>query len=414
MDYTETLDWLFQQFPSYQIKGAEAYKPDLRNISRLCKLLKIEVDSLKYIHVAGTNGKGSTCSMLASILTETGEKVGLFTSPHISDFRERIRVNGEMISELEVISFCDHIKSISLDFKPSFFEITWALTLSHFIKNECSICLIETGLGGRLDSTNIITPILSIITNVGLDHIAILGSTLTEIAHEKAGIIKNNVPVLIGERQVDLEDVFRQKASTCNSEIHFSTDLIKDSIKLQNDVFYLRKNEITVRAAVKLLNSTNSFIILDNQIEKGIRNVFKNTGLIGRFTTIQEKPRIILDVAHNEDGFRELIKALEGIKFSQLHVILGMSSDKDLSSSLNLLPDNTKLYFCEFSNPRSMKKDQLQQKFQSLPYTSKFYFSISEILPFLQNTVNKDDVILVAGSFFLLSDFFTFFQLKSL
>jgi dihydrofolate synthase/folylpolyglutamate synthase len=413
MNYNEALDWLFQQFPSYQIKGAEAYKPDLSNALRLCDVLDIDISALKYIHVAGTNGKGSTTSMLASILTESGELVGLFTSPHIIDFRERIRVNGTMISESDVLSFCKEIQHLSLGFSPSFFEITWALALKHFIRQGCTICVIETGLGGRLDSTNVITPLISVITNVGLDHVAILGSTLEKIAFEKAGIIKVNVPVVIGERQPEIEDVFLRKSQSSKTRFVYASDIISDE-QLVQQVTYLRKNERTVRATIEVLNQQNVVSISNKTIDRGLKNLSLNTGFVGRFSIIQENPRIILDVAHNADGFSELLKSLNSLTYDKLHVILGMSSDKDLSASIGCFPDGTSLYFCEFSNPRSMKVGQLKALFEKLPHEKYFFSNLKDIFVDLQSSVNKEDIILVAGSFFLLSDFFYFFPEKHL
>jgi dihydrofolate synthase/folylpolyglutamate synthase len=412
MNYQESVDWLFDQFPAYQKIGVSAYKPDLNNVLELCTYFKVEYSSLKFIHIAGTNGKGSTSNYLASILQEASYKTGLFTSPHILDFRERIRVNGEMISEEKVISFCEEIKNSNFDIKPSFFEITWVLCLIHFVESKCKICVIETGLGGRLDSTNIINPILSIITNISLDHIAILGNTLEEITFEKAGIIKNDIPVLIGECDSISRPIFIEQAKIKSSQIYFSEDF-----EIGNSFFdinsYLFKNERTIKNAIQLLN-LHGLKIERSLINKGLKNVSRNTGFIGRYQEIARNPKIIVDAAHNIAGISELIKTIKTEKFENLHIIYGASNDKDALEILNLLPTNCNLYLCTFSNQRSLTFEQLKELNVKINQKSQIFSSVKESFNYVQNTVNENDIILITGSFFLLIYFFDFFSKKEL
>ena len=404
--YKETLDWLFQQFPAYHKIGAKAYKPSLDNCIRLAELFGSPQDKLKFIHVAGTNGKGSTSSMLASVLTESGEKVGLFTSPHIEDFRERIRVNGEMISEEEVISFCEEVKVLNLDFEPSFFEITWLMTLVHFLKKETTICVIETGLGGRLDATNIIKPILSIITNIGLEHTNFLGETLGEIAFEKAGIIKNSVPVVVGETLPETIAVFKKKAFESNSKLILAEDVsvqVPATFPLLGD--YQIKNFKSVYSALEYLKSIG-FKLSEEVIANGLKKLSANTGFRGRLQVMNEEPLTIMDVSHNYDGIKATLDSILKINKGELHIIYGTSSDKDIKSIFSLFPKEANYFFTEFSNERSAKLIQLMEESKEFKLKSNFFLNPKEALKNAQLSVKKEDTILVFGSFFLLSDFF--------
>lgn len=403
MTYQEAVHWLFSQFPVYQQIGKKAYKPDLSNTIMLCATLEIPFQELTCIHVAGTNGKGSTSNYLASILTENGERVGLFTSPHIVDFRERIRCNGEMISEEEVIDFCLRVQQVKWEISPSFFEITWCMALEFFLARACTISVIETGLGGRLDSTNIVTPILSIITNIGLDHKDILGDTKELIAAEKAGIIKSNCPVLIGERDAKTENVFKQKAQLEKTNIYFSDEFSFDSYQLSEG--YPRINEHTVRAAVSLLNQ-QGFDINEKSIQNGFLHTKRNTGFFGRFQLIQKQPLTIIDVAHNCEGIQALLNTLKPIQQGKLFVLYGTSSDKDISSILRLFPKETRFIFTEFSNSRSATIEQLEQVSSELGIKGTFFKNFSDAYSFSQQIVNKEDTLVLTGSFFLISDFF--------
>jgi dihydrofolate synthase/folylpolyglutamate synthase len=404
--YSDTLDWLFQQFPAYHKIGAKAYKPSLDNCIRLAEFFGNPQDKLRFIHVAGTNGKGSTSSMLASILTESGERVGLFTSPHIEDFRERIRVNGEMISEEEVISFCEEVQKLKIDFEPSFFEITWIMTLVHFLKKETTICVVETGLGGRLDATNIITPILSVITNIGLEHTNFLGETLGEIAFEKAGIIKSGIPVVIGETLPETIEVFRKKVVESNSELILAEEIsiqIPDDFPLLGD--YQLKNYKAVFSSINYLN-TRGFEINYETIKKGLSNLSLNTGFRGRLQVIEKSPLTIMDVSHNYDGIKATLESIIKLNKGKLHIIYGTSSDKDIKSIFSLFPEEANYYFTEFSNERSAKLIQLMEESKEFKLKSTFFLDPKEALKTAQLSVKKEDTILIFGSFFLLSDFF--------
>ena len=403
--YEEAIDWLFEQFPAYQKIGAVAYKPDLSNTLSLCKQLNIDFNQLQYIHVAGTNGKGSTANMLASICMEKGLKTGLFTSPHIQDFRERILVNGIQISQERVVSFCQQIRHLTLEVKPSFFEITWALTLTHFIESKCEICIIETGLGGRLDSTNIISPILSVITNIGMDHVAILGDTLEKIAFEKAGIIKVNIPVVIGETLPQTVDVFQETVIKRNAKIYWAE---KQTFKIPFHFpadSYQWKNERTFRTAIQALNELG-FDFSETQIKLGIENTKKNTGFRGRFEIISQNPLTIVDAAHNVDGIKQLLQTLTPQVSGQLHIVYGTSSDKDLQSILSIFPKDATFYLTEFSSERSAKVHDLRTTAESLDLKASYYSKMKDAVESAQQSANKTDTILITGSFFLISDLF--------
>lgn len=404
--YSETIDWLFQQFPAYHKIGAAAFKPDTDNCIRLCSLFGNPQDQLQFIHIAGTNGKGSTSSMLASILQESGKKTGLFTSPHIEDFRERIRVNGQMISEIEVVDFCEKVKSFQLDFIPSFFEITWVMTLVHFAKEKCEICVIETGLGGRLDATNLITPILSIITNIGLEHTNFLGDTLAKIAFEKAGIIKHNVPVIIGETLPETIPVFEKTAKEKQAPLYFAENL-NTSLPANFPLLgsYQEKNFKIIQTAIPILNDL-TFSITEEHVTKGLKHLSKNTGFRGRMQVISTSPLTIMDVSHNYDGIKATLESITQLVKGKLHIVYGTSADKDLASIFTLFPTEASYYFTEFNNERSSKIDQLQLKAEEFNLKADFFQKATSALSQAQSTANKEDTILILGSFFLISDFF--------
>lgn len=412
MNYTETIDWLFNQFPSYQNIGVNAYKPDLSNIETLCKVLEIDFNTLKFVHIAGTNGKGTTTNMLSSILIEEGYKVGTFTSPHIEDFRERIVINNKLISEDFVIEFCKKTQIKSLTITPSFFEITFAMALAYFINEKCDICVIETGLGGRLDSTNIIQPIVSVITNISLDHTDILGDTIEKIAYEKGGIIKKNTPIIIGEFDDKALRVFESIANKLNANLIKAWEENFDKESLINEKGYLFKNEITVKATCQILRK---FIhISEENITKGIGKVYLNTPYRGRFQIINTTPTIILDVGHNIDGITSNVLMVKNQLKGKLHIIYGASADKDVNQILTLFPKDSDVYFTEFTNSRSIKKaDIINNKLINFHFKD-FFSSINEIYPRLKNSVNENDTILITGSFFLIHDFFSFFSKKNL
>jgi dihydrofolate synthase/folylpolyglutamate synthase len=412
MTYKESVSWLFNQFPAYQNTGISAYKPDLGNVLSLCSTFDVDFSKLRFIHIAGTNGKGSVSNFLASILFENKNKVGLFTSPHILDFRERIRVNGEMIDEIEVVDFCQLVRESDFKVKPSFFEITWILALIHFIKKDCCICVIETGLGGRLDATNIISPILSIITNVSLDHTNILGNSISQIAYEKAGIIKSTVPVIIGSKESESQVLFKKKTEEMSSSIYYADEFKGNHSFFPKENFQYM-NERTVRYSCSLLN-TLSFSITDIEIENGFKNVCKNTGFVGRYQTVATKPKIIIDAAHNEAGIINLMESISSERFKKLYVIYGISNDKDIVAILKHFPNESSLNITAFSNARSLSYADLENFQSTLERKINIFNNISLAFKSIQKSVNEEDIILVTGSFFLLSDFFIEFYKNNL
>lgn len=407
--YLEEINWLFQQFPSYQKIGSKAYKPTLENILSITESIGSPQDTLNFVHVAGSNGKGSTCSMLASILTEAGYKVGLFTSPHIKDFTERIRINGECIPKSSVVNFIHQIKKEPYIFSPSFFEVTFALALDHFKKNECDICIIETGLGGRLDATNIISPLLSVITNISLEHTAILGETLEEIAIEKAGIIKNNIPVVLGQMSKELTDQFKSVADTKKSVV-FPLLINTDQFDIPLLGEYQKDNFQLVSTVISALKESN-FSATDKQIQNGLNNLNKNTGFSGRLQVVENDPTVIFDVSHNEAGIEATLKEINKINRGALHIVFGSSNDKDIRSIIKLFPNNARCYFTEFSNDRSCSTQQLSEALIHSDLEKKMFFNdANKALKEAKSTANQNDTILVIGSFFLVSDFFLTFS----
>ena len=344
--------------------------------------------------------------MLASILTEAGEKVGLFTSPHIIDFRERIRVNGEMISEQFVIDFSKDIRSKNISFSPSFFEISFLMALNYFSESKCTVCVIETGLGGRLDATNVITPVLSIITNIGIEHTQFLGNTIEEIATEKAGIIKNDIPVIIGETTPITKAIFTKIAHERKNKINFSEDFLSSNQftpPLLGD--YQKRNLQTVLVACENLKHYFNGIN-DTTISLGLTNLTQNTGFFGRLQIMQTDPLVLFDVSHNKDGIEATLSAVSLINKGQLHILYGSSADKDVNEIAELFPKNAKFNFTTFSNTRSLSIQQLEALNQKFNFSAKIYSNPPKALEEIQSIANKQDTILVFGSFFLLSDFF--------
>lgn len=410
MNYSETIDWLFQQFPAYHNLGAKAYNPGLKNIEELSAFFGNPERQLRFIHVGGTNGKGSVSNMLASILTESGEKVGLFTSPHLFDFTERIRINGLPIDQQFVIEFCEKVRNHSWNIEPSFFEITWMMALAFFHQNNCSIVVAEVGLGGRLDATNIIQPLISVITNIGLDHVNILGDTRAKIAFEKAGIIKKLVPVVVGEKDSETFPVFEAKAKEMQSEII----LPKQDIRLPKEIIGYQKGNFTIVSAVCDYLETLGYKVDQATREKGIKNLKINTGFFGRMEIISHEPLTIVDCAHNAEGIHALFHSLQERSKGTFHCIYGTSSDKDLEAILDEFPKNAHFYFTPFSNPRSIRIGDLKEKVGSQVEKKLFFDSPLKALEKAQESANKADTILIFGSFFLVHDFFEVFFQKGL
>ncbi|NCP46470.1 MAG: bifunctional folylpolyglutamate synthase/dihydrofolate synthase, partial [Flavobacteriales bacterium] len=346
MNYPETLDYLFGQLPMYQRIGNAAYKANLDNTYRLSEILNHPEKQFKSVHIAGTNGKGSTSHMLASVLQEAGYKVGLYTSPHLKDFRERIKINGEMISENEVIDFVEEYKNEFEKIQLSFFEWTVGLAFHSFANQKVDIAIVETGLGGRLDSTNIVTPEVVVITNISMDHTQLLGDTLEKIAAEKAGIIKSTIPVVIGETQPKIKHVFIEKAKQMNAPIQFADEHHTQEYESDLKGVYQQQNKKTVVATIHVLQ-TLGWNIAENHIIKGLQNVVSNTGLMGRWQVLNKQPFTVCDTGHNEAGIRLILAQINQQSFEKLHVVLGVVNDKDITNILALLPNNASYYFCQ-------------------------------------------------------------------
>lgn len=400
MTYKETLAWMFAQLPMYQRVGTVAFKKDLTNSLALAKVLNHPEKQFKSIHVAGTNGKGSTSHMLASILQEAGYKVGLYTSPHLKNFTERIRINGTEIPKRKVSHFINQHKDFLSRQKVSFFEMTVGLAFDYFASQKVDIAIIEVGLGGRLDSTNIITPELSVITNIGLDHTQFLGDTLPEIAGEKAGIIKENIPVIIGEKQPEVLSVFLNKAKEMRADITVASD---DKTNYSSDLLgaYQQANSKTAVAAIKQLKG---FQITDTHIKNGLLQVVKNTQLKGRWQVLQEHPKVICDTAHNKEGLQIVLQQLQQESFKQLHIVLGMVSDKQLDAILPLFPRTARYYFCKPNIPRGLSQDVLQDQARQYNLNGAVFLSVKKAYKKALSVANQTDIIYVGGSTFVVAE----------
>ena len=396
MNYKDTLKYLFSQLPMYQRTGAAAYKKDIGNIIEACNFLDNPHEKFKSIHIAGTNGKGSTAHLISSILQEAGFKTGLYTSPHLKDFRERIKINGVKISENDVISFVTTNKKNFEKINMSFFEYTVALAFDHFAKEKVDIAIIETGLGGRLDSTNIISPEISVITNIGYDHMNLLGNSLKQIAIEKAGIIKEKTPVLIGRKQIETETVFEEKASQKNTNILYAK---QNEVKF-NVPNYQKENINTSISAIKILD----WKISNQQINDGIKNVKQNNGLRGRWETLSKNPKIICDTGHNVDGISNIISQLKQIKFNKLHMVFGTVNDKKINDILNLLPKDAKYYFCKAKIDRALNADKLKSIAHEYKLIGESFESVENALQNAKNNAKKEDLIFIGGSTFVVAE----------
>ncbi len=403
MTYQETVQWMFSQLPMYQRQGKTAFKKDLNNILKLSEHLQNPETKFKSIHVGGTNGKGSVSHMLASILQEAGYKVGLYTSPHLKDFRERIRINGIPIRKNCVINFIKRNKKFLEENNLSFFEMTVGMAFEYFAKKQVDIAIIEVGLGGRLDSTNIIKPVLSVITNISFDHTQMLGDTLEKIAFEKAGIIKKNTPVIIGETTEETTNVFKNVAKEKHSDIYFVNKNSELSYKSDLTGIYQQKNIRTVLQAIKILKQ-KGFKINDKAIKSGLLKVKGNTGLRGRWEIIQENPKIILDTAHNEAGIKYVIKQLLQQNYEHLHIVLSFVNDKNLKNILPLFPKDAIYYFSKAQIPRALNEVELQEQAKKYGLKGKIYQNIAKALAEAKKSANKNDVIFVGGSTFTVAE----------
>jgi dihydrofolate synthase / folylpolyglutamate synthase len=429
MTYQQTLDYLYSQLPMFQRVGAAAYKADLNNTIEICKLLQHPENKFRSVHIAGTNGKGSTSHMLASVLQEAGLKVGLYTSPHLKDFRERIKINGQMIPEKNVVDFVENYKNDFEKIQPSFFEMTVGLAFDYFANEKVDIAVIEVGLGGRLDSTNVISPLISVITNISFDHTALLGNTLEKIAEEKAGIIKSGIPVVIGETVPETKPVFERKGNERNAPLTFAEENIEaDNVRQHNsdqpllvlDIkkkgemmytdlvselsgIYQQKNIITVLTAIEELNK-KGFLLSEDTIRRGIKNTIKNTGLLGRWQVLSKRPLTIADTGHNESGIREVLKQIELTPFKQLHFVLGMVNDKDISTVLKLLPANAIYYFCKANIPRALNAEELARQAGELGLKGAVYSSVTEAMTAAKLKADTGDLVFVGGSTFTVAE----------
>jgi dihydrofolate synthase / folylpolyglutamate synthase len=424
MNYQETLDYLFNALPMFQRVGASAFKKDLSNTFALCAHLGNPERIIKSIHVAGTNGKGSTSHTLAAILQSAGYKTGLYTSPHLKSFTERIRINGQEITEEAVVDFVDANKSFLDELQPSFFEMTVALAFWYFAKEQVDIAIIEVGMGGRLDSTNVISPELSVITNIGWDHVQFLGETLPLIAGEKAGIIKPNVPVIISQTQEETSSVFLKKAQENQSQITFADHKIKLQ-KVTSDAglakYAVSKNGEThtldyglqgdyqiynlpgILEAVDQLQQMG-WMISEDSLQKGLKEVAQLTGLKGRWQILGENPIIIADTGHNEPGIRAILGQLESYSFEKLWMVIGMVQDKDISKILALLPKDAHYVFCQADLPRAMKAELLAEKAAELGLNGEVIPDVNKALQFARKNAGSNDLIFVGGSTFVVAE----------
>ena len=401
--YQDTLDWLFSQLPMYQRVGGAAYKADLSNTWALMDQLNNPQDHFPAVHIAGTNGKGSVSHMIASVLQTAGYKVGLYTSPHLSDFRERIRINGQMIAENEVVDFIQTNREFFLEGKFSFFEMTVGMAFEHFRKHMVDIAVIEVGMGGRLDSTNVVNPEVCAITNIGFDHMRFLGNTLPEIAGEKAGIIKAGVPVVIGEYQEETWPVFKQRANHLNAPLYRADQMKLKALESDLKGSYQEFNKLTALAVLEILNRKD-WKIESNDIEQGLLHVVANTGLMGRWQLLGTEPKIICDTAHNKEGLQLVLKQLLNEDFEQLFIVLGTLADKDLDSILPLFPKQAYYYFTTPDIPRALSADNLMDKAEKFGLIGEVVEQVVSALELAKRKANPKDLIFVGGSTFVVAE----------
>jgi dihydrofolate synthase/folylpolyglutamate synthase len=423
--YADTLDYLYHNLPMFQRVGAAALKNDLTNTIRLCEALDNPQHKFRSIHVGGTNGKGSTSHMLASILQSAGYKTGLYTSPHLKEFTERIKVNGQEISRDFIIDFTNRIRPVIEEIQPSFFEITVAMAFDYFVLQEIDIAVIEVGLGGRLDSTNVITPEASVITNIGWDHKDILGDTLEKIASEKAGIIKPRVPVVVSERQDTVGHVFMEKALQVQAPLTFASDeydvvqredqgamvldVFRDKNAVINDLhlplqgFYQRKNIAGVLMAVDILRTLH-WKIDSRQVTHGLQRVIHQTGLKGRWQKLGEGPLMICDTGHNAEGIAEVVRQIRHQPYQSLHIVLGMVKDKDIQEVLGLLPKEAIYYFCQAKIPRALEAEQLKEKAETAGLHGKVVPDVNEAIRTARAAADAKDMIFIGGSTFVVAE----------
>ncbi len=429
LTYKQTTDYLFSQLPMFQRIGPPAYKATLDRTYALSHYLGKPENAFRSIHVAGTNGKGSVSHMLASVLQEQGYKTGLATSPHLRDFRERIKINGQPIPKREVAHFVSLHKAFLDHINPSFFEMTMAMTFAWFAAQKVDVAVVETGMGGRLDSSNIITPELSVITNIGFDHVRFLGPDLTGIAREKAGIIKEGVPVVVGLRQPEVEEVFHQAACHKNVPLLFASDHYKVTgnnssamstpgsmivdvkhagknavYQLGLQGFYQMDNLVTVLAAIEMLNSTVKLFLGHDAVKNGLNHVVKNTGLLGRWQQIGKRPPVICDAAHNVDGIRRVMAQVASVPHSQTRMVFGLVDDKDRASILQCLPQHAHYYFCKPDIPRGLDAKKLASDASFFGLRGEVYHTVKDALAAAKRDASAKDLIFIGGSTFVVAE----------
>lgn len=426
MTYQQTIDYLFAKLPMFSRIGAAAYKKDLHNTLALCSFLDDPHKKIKTVHIAGTNGKGSVSHMLAAVFQSAGYKTGLYTSPHLRDFRERIRINGDMIPQDDVVDFVERIRPAMEKIEPSFFEITVAMAFDHFVKRNVDIAIIETGLGGRFDSTNIITPEIAVITNIGWDHMNILGDTLEAIAGEKAGIIKPGRPVVVGEALPETRQVFLETAAMVKAPIFFASEerkaiewkydggeLVAEVVKLGTDEknfyhldlpgIYQTKNLVTVLEAVHQLHLLG-WNLHETQVKTGLRKVKRTTGLHGRWDVIKHHPEVVLDVAHNAEGIQQVLMQVEIMEPDHLHIVIGMVKDKDIERVLQQLPAYANYYFTQAHIPRALDAQSLKQQAERFNLKGDAYDDVNTALKAAIAAAKKEDLVIVCGSVFVVGE----------
>jgi dihydrofolate synthase/folylpolyglutamate synthase len=430
MDYQQTIRYLYEHLPMFQRIGAAAYKPDLSRTIEICHRLGNPEKKFKSIHVAGTNGKGSVSHMLASVLQEQGYKTGLYTSPHLKDFRERIKINGHKIPEQKVVEFVESNQARLQDIQPSFFEYTFGMAVEYFNREKVDFAIMETGMGGRLDSTNVVHPVISVITNIGFDHMQFLGDTLEKIAVEKAGIIKKNVPVVIGETQKETQSIFVETAYENKSSIQFADQKFdirgfRNTAKLKAPVIeldlydrnagkqieivcpltgkYQTKNIQTALLTLITLSQAG-YPVEEENIRKGFNNVVKNTGLLGRWQILSSNPLTICDTAHNVDGMKAVMGQIQELNYNRLHMVFGVVNDKNIDGLLRLLPPQASYYFCKADIPRGMNVDELRQKASELNLQGFTYASVLKACQAARENACKNDVIFIGGSTFVVAE----------
>ncbi len=424
MDFRETLDYLYAKLPIFQRQGKAALKPNLDNTLSMLDYLGNPHQTFKSVHVAGTNGKGTSCHAIASILQEAGYQTGLYTSPHLKSFTERIRVNGEEIEEDWVVNFVEGLRDIIESVHPSFFEVTVVMAFQYFKERKVDVAIIETGLGGRLDSTNVITPEVSLITNIGYDHQDLLGESLGEIASEKAGIIKQEIPVVLGKYQTEIFEVFNLKANELRAPLNVKSKDYKvrssgfsnfyrefevfdgdKEEKYTTDILadYFLDNVPGIIETVQTLKKRN-YVIRNEDLKKGFSRVWKNTGLKGRFQLLRDQPLMIADISHNEEGIRALLRQIDEINFEQLHIIYGTVADKKVESIVSVFPKDSCFYLTQSSVPRSMKVGDLKQLSEKMGLDGEPYKNVNDAIDTALNKASSHDLILITGSTFVVAE----------